>query len=745
MTKYWSPLLGGLSLLALCAAPAYAQTSDDPATASVRDDTTGSDDIVVTARKRAETLQDVPMAVTAVTAADLELRNVQDVNGLYAEVPGLFTAPGSVNNSADYAYLTMRGVGFNAGLEPAVGVFLDGMYLPQLGFDAAFLDLERVEVLRGPQGTLFGRNTQGGALNLVSRRPGPELRGRIQLEAAEFGTYRGQISMSGPITDGLYVGYSVEHRRTDGYLENVVLGGTQDWSEQTSLRGTLRWLPTDAVEVMLIGDYSNRDYSEAIRGVRLAARRYESVVDQDQPDNKANHGIQLNVTAELGGGVTLTSITGQRYSSSDVFTDMDSRISVQRTATLPAFLPVAPTPQTFAGATLDIEITQKFTSQELRLDGSAGPIDWLVGGYYFDQHQFFERDRRVGPGTVPFPAALYIFEDHIDDRDGYAAFGQASWKLTDAVELTAGGRWSHESVVGTGNRGQVFGPPLNLFQPVNRDARATFENFSWMGSASYKPTDGVLLYATYAEGWKAGGINRSGSAAANSPYADESSQNYELGLKASTRDQALTLNLALYRIQISGQQVTNVIPDPGGGPTPVSVVENAAGSHVTGVEAELAVRPAEGLRLRGALSFSRSRFDDFVRAFSPADKTDFSGTPFENVPETTLFAAADYSLPVGAGRSVELHAEYQYVDSIIIQDNTRASRSGDQLTAPGYDRVNLSVGFDAGSGIRLTGFVNNLLDSFDYSFPSSDPLLGGDVFVVPLPPRQFGVRAAFSF
>ncbi|MES2441530.1 MAG: TonB-dependent receptor [Pseudomonadota bacterium] len=745
MKRNWKPLLGGLSLLALATTPAFAEANDDPAAATAQADANAEDDIVVTARKRAETLQDVPMAVTAVTGADLQARNVQNVDGLYAEVPGLFSAPGSVNNSADSAYLTMRGVGFNAGLEPAVGVFLDGMYVPQLGFDTAFLDLERVEVLRGPQGTLFGRNTQGGALNLVSRRPGADLRGRVQLEAAEFGTYRAQGSISGPVTDGLYAGVSAQHSRTDGYLHNIVLGGMQDWSKQTALRGVLRWLPADGVEVMLIGDYSKRDYNEAIRGVRLATHRYESVVDQDEPDEKANHGVQLNVSAALGGGVTLTSITGYRYSSSDVFTDMDSRISVQQTATLPAFPPVSTVPQAFKGATLDVDIRQKFKSQELRLDGSTGAVDWLVGGYYFDQHQTFDRYRRVGPGTVPFPAALYIYENHIDDRDGYAVFGQASWKVTDAIELTGGGRWSHESVVGTGNRGQVFGPPLNVKQPVARNASDSFQNFSWMGSASYKAADGMLFYATYAEGWKAGGINRSGSAAANSPYADESSQNYELGLKASTRDQALTFNVALYRIEISGQQVTNVIPDPGGGPTPVSVVENAAGSHVVGMEAELAVRPAKGLRLRGALSFSRSRFDNFVRVFTPADKTDFSGTPFENVPETTLFAAADYSLPLGGARAIDLHAEYQYVDSIIIQDNTRASRSGDQLTAPGYDRVNLSVSFDAGSGIRLTGYVNNVLDSFDYAFPSSDPLIGGDVFVAPLPPRQFGVRAAVSF
>jgi iron complex outermembrane receptor protein len=724
--------------MAIVAMPAAAQDAGgDTAAAS-------QDEIVVTARKRAETLQDVPLSVSAVTDADLERRNTQDVNGLFAEVPGLFSAPGSVNNSSDFAYLTMRGVGFNAGLEPAVGVFLDGMYVPQLGFDSAFLDLERVEVLRGPQGTLFGRNTQGGAISLITRKPGADLRGRIRFDVAEQGTFRGQASLSGPLGGKLYAGVSADFSRGDGYIRNVVLGGKQDWYEQYAVRGTLRWAPSDALDVMLIGDLTSRDYNEAIRGVRLSTKRYESVVDQDAPDHKANHGVQLNITARLSDRITLTSISGYRYSESDVFTDMDSRISVQNETTLPALLPVAPTPQTFKGATLDVGIQQRFISQEVRLTGDMGAFNWLAGGYYFDQRQDQQRQRRVGPGTVPFPAALYIYEDYRDDRNGYAAFGQVAFRPVDAIEIAMGGRWSHEEVTGTGDRGQRFGPPLNSVQTVVRNARAEFDNFSWMGSLSYKVAPGLLFYATYAEGWKAGGINRfPGNAAGNLPFNDESSENYEIGVK-STLGRGVTFNAALYHIEIRNQQLLNVVPDPGGGPTPVSVVDNAANSHVDGFEAELNLRPVPNLEINGVFSYSRSRFDNFTRVFTATDKTDLSGTPFENVPETTVSLAATYAIPLASGDRIELFGEYRYVDSIIIQDNTRVSRSGDQLTAPGYDRINFSASWVSGD-LRVTAYVNNLLDSFDYAFPSSDPLIGGDVFVAPLPPRQFGVRASYSF
>lgn len=592
------------------------------------------EELVVTARKRTEALQDVPMAVSAVGSAELERRGVKDVNDLYATVPGLFTAPGSVNNSADFAYLTMRGVGFNAGLEPAVGVFLDGMYLPQLGFDSAFLDLERVEVLRGPQGALFGRNTQGGAINLVTRKPAPETHGLLRAEAGSFKSFRAGAALSGQVGEGLYAGVSAEGSTTDGFIHNVVRGGRQDYSRQIAARGVLRWEVSERVEALLIGDATQRDYNEPIRGVRLANHRYESVVDQDRPDSKSNHGLQLNVTARLSDSVTLTSISGWRVSKSNVFTDMDSRITNQQAITLPAYAPYATTPQTVVGATLDLDLDQTFKSQELRLAGEGKRLSWLAGAYYFDQRQDQIRNRDVGAGVAyTLPAALYIREDYRDDRDGYAGFGQLSFRPAQNIELTAGARYSHEKVVGSGGRITVYGPPANSQQPLVRKARDSFSNVSWMASAAYKPAAGLMVYATFAEGWKAGGINRfPANVQGDLPYKDESSETYEVGAKTQLLDQRLGLNVAAYHIDIRNQQLTNVIPDPNGGPAPVTVIDNAASSHVDGFEAEARLRPAEGLELAGSLAYSKSEFDNFVRVLTPTDKHDFSGTPLSRPP-----------------------------------------------------------------------------------------------------------------
>ncbi len=703
-------------------------------------------ELVVTARKRTEALQDVPLSISAVTNAELDRRNVQDVNTLYGQVPGLFTAPGSVSATTDLGYLTMRGVGFNAGLEPAVGVFIDGMYQPQIGFDVAMLDLQRVEVLRGPQGTLFGRNTQGGAINMITRKPGAELHGRLAVDAASFGTFRAQAAIDGPIAGNVYGGISAGYARSDGFIRNRVLDQNQDEYEQYAVRGTLRWAPSDATDVTFMADASQRDYNEVVRGVRLNGDHAVSLIDQDKPDAKSNHGAQLNVTQAFGDGLTFTSITGYRYSDSDNFLDMESRPSTGGTAILPAYPVLAPNPVTVHGATLAAQVDQTFVSQEFRLEGEGANYNWVGGLYIFQQEQNQTRQRQAGPGAAPtVPAAFYIHEVYKDERKGQALFGQVSYRPAEKLELTLGLRSSKEEVDGTGSKVSVFGAPVNRASPLVRDGHPDFDNTSWMGSIAYKFMPEASVYATYAEGWKAGGVDRYPGRTDNLVYRDESSRNYEIGLKSVLFDRRLTLNAAFYHIDIENQQLPNVIPDPKGGPVPISVVEDAARAHVDGFEGEIVYRAFAGLTFNASVSYSDGVLDDFVRRFSATDTFDMSGTSFENVPKITAYASVLHNRDIGGGRTLDLFAEYTHVGEIIFQDNTRMSKARDQLTTPAYDRVNVSGTVNLNSGVRVALYINNLFDSFDYSYASSDPFLGGDVFVIPLAPRQLGVRVAKRF
>jgi iron complex outermembrane receptor protein len=734
----------GLLTAALIATTVQAQPLEPAATQAA--DTDRGTEIVVTARKRSEAIQDVPLSISAVTGADLERRNIQDVSGLYAQTPGLFTAPGSVNNTNDLAYLTMRGIGFNAGLEPAVGVFIDGMYQPQIGFDTAFLDLQRIEVLRGPQGTLFGRNTQGGAINMITRKPGPETHGKLSVDAASFNTLRAQGAIDGQIADNLYGGLSAGYAHSDGYIDNDTLHQHQNSYDQQAVRGTLRWAPTDALDFTLIADASRNKYNELVRGVRLAGDHQHSLIDQDAPEHKTNHGIQLNAVYKINDSLTLTSITGYRYSDSDSLADMDSHATTQEVATLPAYAPLTTAPVTVQGATLAAQVSQSFQSQEFRLEGEAEKLNWLAGVYYFSQDQHQTRQREVGPHVAyTLPAALYIYEDYRDAREGYAIFGQASYRPVEKLELTLGVRSSHEKVDGTGQKVSVFGAPVNRTAPLPRDGHPEFDNVSWMGSASWKFTPDVLVYATYAQGWKAGGVERYPGRADHLTYKDENSGNFEVGVKSSLLDQRVTLNAAAYHIDIKNQQMNNVIPDPHGGPVPITVIDSASRSHVDGVEGELGFRATKALHFSAAVSYSNGVFDDFVRAFSATDTFDMSGKAFENVPKLTASASVNYRRPLADGKTIEAFAEYRYIDEITFQDNTRRSTAHDQLTTPAYDRVNLSLSLVTKGGLRFTGYVNNAFNSFDYSYISSDPLIGGDVFVVPLAPREYGLRISKSF
>jgi iron complex outermembrane receptor protein len=644
----------------------------------------------------------------------------------------------------------MRGVGWNAGLEPGVGVFIDGMYQPQIGFDLAFLDLERVEVLRGPQGTLFGRNTQGGALNMVSRKPDETFRGRVRVDLAEFNSLRVTSGLSGPIADNVFAGASVEYARTDGYIHNTTLDEDQIPSERVTARGILRWLPSESLEINLIGDASIKDYNEMMRGVPLASEGFDSNGDEDRSDDADNAGVQLNVDFDFNEDVTLSSISGYRVSDTDVFGDTDSRPTSQVVTIFPPVAPQTDRPTPVQGATTPFHIKMEFLSQELRLAGTSGDLDWLGGLYWFRQDTDEDRYRHLGNG-IAFPFAVYIEEHFFEIRDGWAAFGQASYRFSDRFEATFGARYSDENVETGGLRLiYLLGDP-GPDAPALTDKAATTggDNVSVMASISYDMTENSLVYLTYAEGWKAGGINRIPSNAAGVvPYDDEFSENYEVGVKTSWANGKASLNGSLYRIDITDQQVFNYIPSPTAGGVPISAVENAAKSQVSGVELEFQARPMDAFTLTGTLAYADSEYKDYTRIFNATDQTIMDGENFENVPEVTANASASYRIPLQAfgGSELELYANYRYIDEVAIQDNFIGASSGDQLVIPDYDRLDLRLSL-LNDGWEYTLYVDNALDSWDYTGASSDPYMATvlPIYAQPLEPRQFGIVVSKEF
>lgn len=712
------------------------------------------DDIVVTARKRAETLQDVPLAVSAIDGVELETRGITNITETYSRVPNLyFTASGGASPTSDYHYLIIRGIGFNGGLEPAVGVFIDGMYQPQVGFDTSFLDAERVEVLRGPQGTLFGRNTQGGAVNIVTRKPGREFQGRVEVEAGRFGTYRGLASFAGPLTDTLAAGLSLQYGSTDGYARNVTLGRDY-FSDQLVGRGSLVWTPNDRLTATLLLDASRKDMKELGAGVQLDCKCFDATADQiGEDDYKDSDGVQLNVDWEVSDAITLTSITGRRKVKSRFTWDWDAGVSDLTPVTLGAVtqtnvppivpLSVATQPVQARGAFQVQPLEQEFTSQELRLAGAHSKIDWLAGAYWFKQDMLQPRAVDIGLAGLPFIPPLYIRERFTEKRDGWAVFGQVTFQPIDRLELTLGTRYSDETADTGGQRViNISDVAIRAFLKSN-DFSA--DNISSMASVSYKFTDNVNVFASWGQGWKAGGINRYPSRAGQDlPYEDEKSTNIDVGVKATWLDGRLTTNLTAFHVDVKQQQTLNVVPDPNG-LTPITVIANAGESTSKGVELEVAAQPTDAVRLAFSYGLTDTNFDEFVQF-----GVDRAGDRFWNVPRTSASASIDWTVPLGAGPTLELGLAWQKVGDYNVPDGSLTAPSVDaEILNEGYDRLNLRAKLAFESGWELTGYVRNVLDSFDYTIisrnqfapaPTSDTL-----FVVPLEPRTFGVIVTKRF
>ena len=707
------------------------------------------DEVVVTARKRAETLQDVPLPVSVIDASALEAEGITNITETYSRIPNLyFTAAGGASPTSDYQYLTIRGVGFNGGLEPAVGLFIDGMYQPQIGFDTSFLDAERIEVLRGPQGTLFGRNTQGGAVNIVTRKPGRDFEGRVELEGARFGTYRGLLSLMGPVTDTLAAGLSLQYGATDGHVRNITLNRDY-FSKQFVGRGTLVWTPNDRLTGTLTLDASRKDMKEMGIGVPLRCECYEAIADQLGPDDfKDTDGIQLNVDWELNDAVTLTSITGRRTVESRIQWDWDGKPSNLTPVTLNAVtqtnsppivpLTVAPQPVQASGIFQLQNLKQEFTSQEFRLAGSGQSLDWLVGAYWFEQEMLQPRTvdhGLAGAGVLP---PLYIRERFTETRDGWAAFGQVTFRPIEKLEVTLGTRYSDETADTDGERViNIANAAIRAFLKTN-DFSA--DNFSSMASVSYQVTPDVNLYATWAQGWKAGGINRYPSRAGQDlPYADEKSTNYDLGIKASWLDGRLTTNVALFNIDIKQQQTLNVVPDPNG-LTPITVIANAGKSTSKGVELEIAAAPTDDLRFGLSYGYTDAKFDEFIQF-----GIDRAGDPFWSIPKNTAALTVDWSVPLGTGPKLDLGLTWQYVDDYNVPDGATTSPSpAAENTVASYDRLNLRAGVTLEGGWEVSAYIRNVLDTFDYAILGREafapqPFTSNTLYAVPLEPRTYGM------
>ncbi len=523
----------------LCGAAALAAWGSG-ASAFAQDAADGSrlDEVVVTAQRSTERLQDVPIAVSALSSVQLEERQIVTTNDLGRSVPNL-VASNNVGLSTASAFF-LRGVGQDESIatsDPAVGTYVDGVYISrQVANNAYLYDIERIEVLRGPQGTLYGRNTSGGAVSIITRKPGADVRGVLEGSYGNYGRYDLKASLSGPLSSTLFGGVSAFVAKQDeGFQQNITTRGEGFNRDSQGVRAALRWTPTESFEVNLSADtVSEKPLAVlpiavgpggATRDLFVARTGYPS---HKQDVKQQSVTLQASWTQDWG---VVQSITGWRK--------LDQKFD----------LDLSDNPRPLA--TLLTDATFKQFSQELSVTGQAfdKKLSWVVGAFYMteDNESFIEDDYR-GLG-------LFIFDKVLkNESDSYAVYGQATYRPVEAIGITLGGRWTHEKkTVDVRQTAQIPGlgnvPLFNTadVRKLGTPTAPVFEDFNPKIAIDYRIQPGVTAYVSYTEGFKSGGWN--GRALSAAEFVDVKAENvksYEAGLKSEWFDRRLRINARLF-------------------------------------------------------------------------------------------------------------------------------------------------------------------------------------------------------
>lgn len=595
-------LLAGAAF-GVMASAAQAQVQAAPA----GEQASAVDDIIVSARRRDEALKDVPVAVSAFSSEQLEQKGAADITELTRTAPSLTLQAARGSNSTLISFI--RGVGQQDplwGFEPGVGLYMDDVYVarPQAAVLDIF-DIQRIEILRGPQGTLYGRNTIGGAIKYVTKRiDADEPEGQIR---ASYGSYNQRdliASAELPFNDKFGVSAAVARYLRDGYGTNLNTGNEHYNKDVTAARLSAEWTPTDDLFFRLAGDIV-KDDSNARHGHRELAPSPANIYDTNagagDPNRVEAKGLSLTGEWIANDWLTLKSVTAYRDGRTRGNIDFDN---------LPQ--PILDIPAMYDDDQFSQEFQAVFNGE--RWSGVAGV-------YYLDATASGAFD------TVLGLANLTILTSGEVDTTSYAVFGDFSYDLTDALSLSVGARWTHDEKTGTVFRRQYLGIRSPLFgnssavplgNPLtNYTATRDFEKFTPRVSVSYKLNADLTTYVSWGEGFKSGGFDMRGDAAAYPDtvkgYNPETVETWEIGLKGSLFDNRLNFATAVYDSSYEDQQITTQYPTATG---VASVVDNVGSSSIRGWEFEGRLRLTDNLTLNGMLSYTDAAFDQFL-AFIP--------------------------------------------------------------------------------------------------------------------------------
>ncbi|PHR91675.1 MAG: hypothetical protein COA69_10820 [Robiginitomaculum sp.] len=693
---------------------AQAQT---PPTASEAE----QDQIIVTARRREELLFEVPISMTVISGEEIAARGANDLRDLEFAVPNI-SFNGVDNNVGPE--IAIRGIGSDArniGFETGVAVYVDGVFTGRpSSYNFDLLDVERLEVLRGPQGTLFGKNATAGVINVTTHRPGDELRGMAELQYGNYDHFIVRGSVSGPLSPTVSAGVGGFRRSRGGYQTNTLTGEDLYTDDSWGGRAQLRFRPRADLDILLSADVGIDDYIPNINelepgsfGFSEAPNNREASVDAPVFQTRDMWGTSLSVDYELTNSLALTSITGYRSTDTEFLSDGDGTSS--------PFL------------TSNFVETQEQLTQEVRLSSHlGGSVEFTAGFFFLWQDVVADRISAIPPNTLVGPTGIAVTLDATVETINYAPFAEVDINLTDALSFTAGLRYSH--VKKDIDMDLVGSPAFNIITLSTQESRSD-DALSFTFGPSYLVSENVNIYARISRGFKAGGFNADFVSSSKITFDSETVTNYESGLKFVSDDNRHSVNIAAFYMDYRNLQVIRFEQLAG------FIITNAGSADIYGVEVDAHFEPFDGLSINAAVGYLDATFASFKDAGGPG--IDFDGNSFANAPHWTFSTSAQYEHALASGSTLFIRGEYSHRAS-----NFSRTENDPNSFIDGFGLLNARVGYRfLDDSMSIEFWTRNLADK-EYINDRGTPVLGGLLGQTARnfgAPRTYGIRLAKQF
>lgn len=753
--------------VAAVAAASAARAEEHAETGAARSQGPGGsvalEEIVVTAQRREERLQDAPLAVTAYSTRALEARGVTNLSQLGPFTPSLVlqqTNRGGGGGSSMAAYI--RGVGtgdYNLPTDPAIGIYIDGVYLARsVGGLMSLPDVQQIEILKGPQGTLWGRNTLGGTINIVTTRPnlsGP-VEGLITARIGSYGRKDLGVSVNGPMIEGRLGGkLSISTVNTDGWGRSEQTGVRLNNQHRFITRGALRFEPTEDLSLTLDADYSQQNARPPVISLGaflppsslinsyntlvavpmngalglpagstygpgfVTRNKFHNFAQGQLRDDFKTGGLSATVSWSPSESVEVKSISAVRslYAAIDVDGDMTPYPAVAEQTVL-----------------RDVQVSQEFQVSGKLLNNR---LTYLAGVYFFTETGHSSDRTQIFDGLFQATGnrALALSTDTFQrmEATSYAVFTQETYALQPNLRLTAGARLNYDK---KDYDAFVLSPQLHTVAIPDQASSPHWTSFTPKVGLDWNPSDAILLYASYSQGFKSGGISPPLIGVPPAPYAPEKLRSYEIGAKTEWFDRRLTANFAAYRSAYRDIQLTTLIKLPNG--SLGRPVQNGGNARITGAEAEIVASPLEGLTLNLSASYTHARFTSVSPGVASAVGAS-AGDRLPNIPDYSLNIGAQYVWPTEFG-DVTLRGDFSEIGKAQLAIGDPSSyRSA-------YPLLNARVAFTPKSfpelelAVEGTNLTDEVYLTYSQSVAATSLRLQS-----PGPPRMVFVTARFRF